>query len=338
MSGAFGWITNNDSRDNMSSKKFTGAQDAYLQTPAAGVKRLNPKTAAARKLSSVTSSGNIPDAGHAVKSTAANVLIVIQDVTVSMHEWPQEIFKRLPLMYADAVKYLGSDDLEILFIAHGDARTDMHPVQVARFGKGAELDVILASFYTHCGGGGQGTESQELVAYYLLNFCDTSSARNVYAFFITDEAGCDEVSASLAEEYLPAGNLTEDVCTASVFQLLARKMNIYAVLCETNSYDPAPIAHWWAQTLAGEHVIPLNDHRRIVDTMLGTIAKTTGQLDVFTKDLRSRQGGTRFGDANIQTVFSSIALVGHGTPSSPYHVPSGNGTRPLLPPPDSKKK
>lgn len=268
-----------------------------------------------------------PEAKHALKSSASNVIIVVVDVTKSMNTWPAEIFARLPTFFIEACEYLESDDLEILFIAHGDVRTDNFPVQVSRFGKGSELDAILASFYTKCGGGGQGDESQEIVAYYLLKQVDTSSAQNVYTFFITDEAACDDIDPRYVAEHLNIPMDLELTQTKDVFAALQRKGKVFTILCETknNSYNPAEIKKRWEQNI-GDRIISLNDSRRVVDVMLGAIAKLTGQLSQFTKNLISRQTGTQHAIQNIETVQKSIAFIGENK----LVFPQGKVKKPLV--------
>ncbi|MDP3771728.1 MAG: hypothetical protein Q8R16_05495 [bacterium] len=341
MSGAFGWIRNDDGGDGGRSTRaaasgFRDAVTGYQPQPSARSvprKRATPPPDPPRNLGTFAAAarrGSTPTARHELRSTAANVLIVIQDVTGSMGDKPGEIFRRLPRLWHDAAKYLGTDDLEILFIAHGDARTDTHAVQVARFGRGPELDEHLASFTIDGGGGGQGTESHELVAYYLLTRVDTSTARNVYAFFITDEAACDTIAKNLVTQELGVTRQPEHANTRTVFDALRTRMHVYAVLFPPESYDPVPIREWWEKTLGREGILPLDDPRRIVDVLLGTLAAATGQTDAFADDLRSRQMPTQHGQQNVATVMQSIALVGRGTPSSPHVLPKGGGTRPLL--------
>lgn len=342
MSGAFGW-TGNRGSSSSSSSHTPSAVDAYRSPPPrsrASVRHVDPDLsqvishtpAPSRSLHNTAASMALstPTAKHALKSTAANVLIVVGDTTGSMGDNPQEIFRRLPRLYHDAVKYLGSDDLEILFITHRDARCDNHAIQVTRFGRGQELDTLLASFYMNRNsGGGQGSESQELVAYYLLKQVDTTSARNVYCYFITDEMGCDRIESYLARRELNLAVDPELSNTNAVFQMLARKMSIFCVLFDPPSYySHHDIKGWWERMLGTEKTLPLNDARRIVDVILGSIAVITDQLDVFTKDLRSRQIPTRHGLQNVQAVMKSISMVGKGTDSDPY-VPRAK-TRPLL--------
>lgn len=346
MSGAFGW-KRNDATDDKPAAKPSGYDDAakrYQPQGGPSVINVNPdpphhavQGAAPRVMPKQSPASKAAmGAKHALKTTAANVLIIEMDATGSMKEWPAEIFKRLPLLYQDAVKYLGSDDLEILFMVFGDAKTDLRPLQVARFGKGPELDGILASFdLQHCEGGGNGGESHELAALYVHERVDTSAARNVHAFIITDEPPFPRVDRQECRQHLGIELKPELTKTDAIFAGLRRRMHVHALLCETGSYQTEPIIARWKELLGDEGVIQMNDHRRTVDVMLGTLAALTGQLDQFTQDLQSRQLGTRFGKVNVQTVLKSIALLGRGTPSSPHVLPKGL-TRPLLPPPDDE--
>ncbi len=321
MSGAFGWIRN-DRTDNDHSGGSVARPAAIPQQP--------------RVLAQIAPTAPPPDAAHTLKSTAPNVLVVVMDGTGSMKKWPQEIFRRLPLFHADAVRYLGGNDVEILFIVMGDAKTDRRPIQIARFGRGPELDTILAAFdFNDCGGGGNGHESHELVASYLQQRLDVSSARNVHAFFITDEPPFARVDAAECRTHLGFEPRAELRQTDALFAALRRKMHVHAVLCATGSYEPAPIEARWTELLGEEGVLRLDDHRRVVDVMLGTLAAVTGQVDRFTQDLKSRQLGTPHGAQNVRSVLASIALIGRGTPSSPHILPKGM-TTPLLPPPDDE--
>ena len=300
--------------------------------PASKSTRSRAASAARPSIASVAASARlpIPDAMHSLVSTAEIVVIGVLDMTGSMSTWPEEILKRLPRLHGDACEYFGTQSVEILFIAHGDSRTDSHAIQVARFGSGPELEPMLASF-TSCGGGGQGSESQEIVATYLLQQVNTASARQVYTFFITDEAACPEVDEQLVKRDLGIGVNANLRKTQAVFDLLKRRMNIYTVLCDTQYYSAGirdEIRSFWQTTVGVEHVLPLNDARRVTDVMIGVFAKTTGQMGRFTGDLQARQGGTVHGKQNIATVMHSISMVGGSV-----HAPqvTGPGTRPLLP-------
>ena len=344
MSGAFGWARNDSDYGGGTrhvNSGFDSARARYQRptsnpSPRSTRTHTPPPPPPRTDFSQFTRSvqKQIPTALHSLKSTAANVLIGIADVTGSMGDNPEEIFKRLPLMHSEATKLLGTSDVEILFIAYGDARTDCHAVQVARFGRGPELDEMLAHFYLDCGGGNQGSETPELIAYYLLKQVDTSSARNVYAWFITDEAGCPKVNASQVTRELGLTLDREYEDASTVFDALKTRMNVFCILFDTGCYRNRPSVHarikpYWVDRLDTENVIPLNDPRRIVDVMLGSVAVITGQLDLFTANLMSRQMPTRHGTQNVQTVLGSISLLGNKSTCT-AKVISGAGTKSLL--------
>lgn len=330
MSGAFGWHKSGNSTDSKTEAfgkhSYDNAKEPYASVPAPKITVKNigapapdpwPKrqieTAAPKMVT------GYPGATHSLKSTASNVVIVSLDVTGSMQLWPQEIFKRLPLLYQETCQYLGTEDLEVLFIAHGDARTDNFPIQVSRFGRGQELDAILGSFYMKCGGGGQGEESHELVAYYLLKQVDVSSAKNVYTFFVTDEMMVSYVDSIYVKRDLGLDLDAELSNSGEVFNILKNRMHLYTILCETKnpSYDAVLIKRDWERTIGDDKVLLLDDSRRVVDVMLGTMAKLTGQVDAFTKNFQDRQKGSAYADQNIKAVEKSIAVVGPNKLSAP---------------------
>lgn len=331
MSGAFGWVkahTADGGTRVHHPDDFAGAKAAY----AGGARRIDigfdPNDGKSRKIDAFAThlgARTIPDGKATLTSTAANVVMVVLDVTGSMQQWPQEIFKRLPLLYTDLVRYFGSDDVEVLFIAHGDASgSDRYPIQIGHFAKGPDLDLVLASLEREGGGSGRESqhESHELVAYHLVERVDTSSAQNVFALFVTDEAGYDAVSASQAEHLLGVSMNRELARTKDVFAYLSRKADVYAVVCDTQTYSNPVAPGWWREMLGAERTLGLDDARRIVDVILGVIASKVGKDEEFTLDLNRRQAGTKFGRTNVDNVGKTLAIVRKG------------GMTKLLPPPD----
>lgn len=245
-----------------------------------------------------------------LKSTAANVIIAVLDVTGSMGSWRADIFKHLVTLYTDAQSYLG-DDLQILFIVYGDVKYHDR-IEVAEFASGPVLDDHLQVLYMNASGGGDGEESPELVAYYLLQQVDVSSAKHVYTFFVTDESGADEVSEQQARQHLELAVNSELRDTKTVYRSLLRKMEVFTVLRETDCYNPAPIRQWWLDVLGPERIMPLDRGNLVVESMLACIAKTTGQLGQFTQNFQTRRGATRFGAVNQDLVMKSVAMVPGG--------------------------
>ncbi len=336
MSGAFGWVkadvVGGGTRVHRPDD-FAPAKDAY----AGGAKRIDigfdPNDGKSRKIDAfATKLGArvIPNGKGVLSSIAANVVIVSLDVTGSMCEWPQEIFKRLPLLYVDLVRYFGSDDVEVLFIAHGDASgSDRYPIQVGRFARGSDLDAILASLEREGGGNGRQAqrESHELVAYHLVERIDTRSAQNVFAFFITDEAGYDTVDAGQVDRLLGVPVNRELVKTKDVLARLSVSADVYAVVCDTKTYSHPIAPEWWRGMLGREQVLILDDARRIVDVLLGVMAGKVGKDREFDIDLTKRQVGLPHGRDNIANVHKTLAIVRRGGVTKLLSPPDASGSR-----------
>ena len=106
----------------------------------------------------------IIDPRKTVETTSRNPLIIAVDVTGSMASWPFEIFDRLPLLYNTLSQY--REDLEICFVAIGDANVDDWPLQTTTFASGFDLEQLLGSLYGE-GGGGDAPESYGLFAHWV---------------------------------------------------------------------------------------------------------------------------------------------------------------------------
>ena len=333
MSGAFGW-GGNDRRDTYSpsptpDRGFSRAVGAYNNPPSTPAPSraygtnsyVDPDyksrvTPVARSMAAPMAPVDVSPT-RTFKSTKQNVIIVASDVTGSLGSWRADIFKFLPLLYQEAQQYLG-DDLEIMFIAYGDVQYG-DPIQVATFAGGPVLDHHLTSLYKDATGGGNKAESSEIVAYFLHESVDTSSAKNVYTFFITDEPCQPTVSGSDVQSNLGLTMNTELRSSRAVFTSLLRKMELYVVFAETNSYagHMESFKQAWRDIVGAERVCPMPRSNLVIETMLGVMAKTTGQLQKFSQNFTSRRGNTQFGAVNQSIVAQSIALVPGAGPSVP---------------------
>ena len=154
-----------------------------------------------------------------VSAKCKRPLIIVVDVTGSMGSWPATIFSKLPYLDKEGKVYLG-EDMEICFIAVGDATTDQYPFQVRPFSKGLDLEVQLKKLVIEGGGGGQTTESYELAALYLAhNFEAPNAEGNPIIVFIGDEQPYSMISKAIAEKYAGV-KLGESISTEAVFEKL----------------------------------------------------------------------------------------------------------------------
>lgn len=258
-------------------------------------------------------------------TTKKNVIIVAVDRTGSMGQWTQEILDRCAVLYKEAQKYLG-EDLEILFTSFGDYPATRDEFLVAPLGHGPELDTYLKVLDAGADGGGNGVESSDMAAMYCLEMLDTSSAQNVFFFTVTDEGFYTDKRH--AEGYIGCNSSPELKDMLAVYRALKVRMNIFTIFGATatgRGYGNANKS--WEEALGDGHVVPLDDSRRVVDVMLGVIAKVTGQFQDFSIHLGQRQGThTQFGAVNQKTVLGALSHV-VGAPQEP-NVKAG--TRSLM--------
>lgn len=335
MSGNYGWGGRDRSNDydtysGGGGGGFSQARSPYNQGPQPSYTPTPTGTRSNQSMHMTAVPGRNVDLSPRkhIKTTKDNVLIVSMDRTGSMGTWRAEIFQRLPLLYKEAQKYLG-ESLEIIFMGFGDVQLCGDKFDVAPSGCGPELDGYITALDGQADGGGNAKESAELPAYYVSKQIDTSDAKAVFFFTITDEGFYDDVSEADVEALLGLRADAETVDSCHLFQSLKTRMNAFVIRAETDSYSgyaQTKINDQWKRALGEDCYVPLDDARRVVDVMLGVIAKVRGQFNQFSQDLSKRQGGTPFGGVNIKTVTKSISMV-RGAPSAP---PVTAGTKSLL--------
>lgn len=335
MSGNYGWgggDRNRDfdpppRRDTGYSDDFGRAQRAYQNRPS-NTYTPPPDPAPSRMSHQVSAGANVDLSARKRQATKAkNVIILTQDTSGSVGPWREEIFKRLALLHGEARKLLG-DSVEILLIGVGDVRKCNDPFEVAPLGDGPVLDRYINALTHESAGGGNDMESTELPAVYVDQMVDTSTAQRVFYFTITDEGFYPTVATDEVERHLGI-TLSGTLESALIFRRLTQRMEVIAVLAETTTFRDNPaIEAQWRETLGADGLTRLSDGRRIVDVIIGAIAKVTGQYEQFSQALNTRQGGTRYGQENIANVHSALSAL-RGAPSKP--AARGRGTRALDP-------
>jgi hypothetical protein len=260
---------------------------------------------------------------------AENPLIIVCDVTGSMGEWPGVIFSKLPYLEFEGKEYLGQD-MQIAFAAVGDAdKHDKYPLQVQPFAEGAKLKVSLEKLIIEGGGGGGGEESYDLAALYFARNCECPNAiRKPILIFIGDEGIYNYCAKESAEQWAKV-KTDKRIDVGEVFKELTSKYAVYVVRklyggTEDNpsSQDQA-IRTQWVGYLGEDHVVNLPIADRVVDVIFGILAKETGRLNYFRKELEDRQGKDKGGKAKIEVVLKSLRTV--HSPASIKKLPAGTG-------------
>ncbi len=309
---------------------FDSARAPYLDKLAAG-----SKAKGGRSYDRRTS----PDAklvdprGKTITSDSENVIVFGIDVTGSMAEWPKEIFDRLPLLYQTLSQY--RNDLEISFAAIGDATCDDFPLQVNSFGKGLDLEDHVNALYPEGGGGGQVSESYEMLGYFVMTHVRIPKATSPFLFICGDEKFYKSVDPAQVEHYIgdhPRGRGPLD--SGKVFQALMQRFDLYFLHKPYGhggeSGIDAEVVEHWSNAIGRQRVIELPSHDRVVDIAMGIVAKKWGQFGDYKENLGSRQTDPNVVDAVCRSL-RFIPEEGSVNSVTNRALPGGK-TVPLLPP------
>lgn len=254
-----------------------------------------------------------------VRCTHQNPVVIDLDVTGSMGNWARTIYDKMPMFFGQIVQQGYLPDLSISFAANGDAGSDRVPIQICDFAEGAALDGDLAKIYLECGGGGNGVESYQLMAWFYAHRCELLADADPYFFFLADEGvyeGVDpsEVSALFGE------SLPGRIGSHEVFATLKEKFhgNVFLIhkhYCgDANSPANKQIVAQWENLLGDDHVLVLEDPKAVVDVMLGAIALSSGSRDLagYLVDMKARgQDDKRLAEvsATLGSVGTTLAKV-----------------------------
>lgn len=300
----YSWGDDTSTWKNPGAYDYGSARRGYLDDLAAKASLKGPR---------VYSAGSAPDSklvgtkDKRIHSDSENPLVVAVDVTGSMASWPAEIFDRLPLLYQTLSKY--KEDLEVSFVAIGDANSDRFPLQVNDFGKGPDLDDHLKAIFPEGGGGGQTMETYELFAYYMLNNSDTPNATSPFMIIFGDEGFYDKVNPGQIRHYI-GQDVQGPVDSMGVWKALQQKYNIFMLHKPYHSSGlDKEIVDQWGRALGPQKVIPLYDSERAVDVAMGIIAKHWGQFGDFDGNLKARQD-----DSDRKSVYASLRYVNPALP------------------------
>ncbi len=258
----------------------------------------------ASKLNSSSLDSSMMPNGKILESKTKSPIVVMLDVTGSNINFARVVYDKLPMFYGQIEQKGYLTDFDIAFCAVGDAYSDKYPLQIGEFAKGSALDSWLEKIVLERGGGGQGMESYELAAYYLVKNAKFSEGSQPIVFFIGDESPYPNVKKSQAERF--GIECAED--GIEPFGLLRKKVsdNVFMLLnkyCGSSFEDE--ITDCWEKLLAPEHVIKIGEEKAIVDLMLGIISmvSSTRTLDAYKIDMLGR-GQT---EARIKSVSESLS-------------------------------
>jgi hypothetical protein len=228
-----------------------------------------------------------------IQSSSKNVLVVAVDVTGSMASWPFEIFDRLPLLYQTLSQY--REDLEIAFVAIGDAGCDRWPLQTTDFSQGFSLDATLKALFGE-GGGGDAPESYGLYAWWANRRIDIpvadahAAATNEKPFLIVfgDAPMHPTVPLKQLQKVLgEADDVKAEGDSIEEWQRLQARWNVWFLRRPTGTTNDATEVQWRAAV--GRNFLHLHDESRAIDYAMGIIAHFWGKTEDLKANMLARQ-------------------------------------------------
>jgi len=226
-----------------------------------------------------------------VSSYSRTPLIIGVDVTGSMQRWPVEIFDRLPLLYQTLSQY--KDDLEICFVAIGDARCDRWPLQATQFAKGFDLETHLKALHGE-GGGGDLPESYGVFAYWVQNHVSVPNAERPFLIVFGDAPMHAQVLEGEARHVL-GDELAQPADSIAVWRNVCRTWNTW-FLRRPGGTRGDDVDEQWGQAIGAQQVVHMDDEQRAVDYAMGLIARSWGHFDDFKINMTARQDDRKVGE------------------------------------------
>lgn len=244
-------------------------------------------------------------------------LIIATDQTGSMHKWPGTMFSKMPYLDKEGQEYLG-EDMEISFMAFGDANSgyrddeerEDYPLQVRPFTKGLDLKTRIEELVQEGKGGGQLSETSEIIALYCLHRVHTPKATHKpILVIVTDEKCYDTIDPDNAKR-LVGITIEKPLKTSEVFRKLQEKFSVYLIRkpYEKTGDKMSPvdrqIFNHWADLVGEDHISDLPAAERVVDVIFGILAKETERITYFEEELTGRQTAEQ-----VDTVFKSLRTI-----------------------------
>lgn len=219
-----------------------------------------------------------------IVSQSPNPLVVAVDVTGSMQTWPAEIFDRLPLLFNTLASY--RPDLEVSFMAIGDAGCDQWPMQVTDFAKGFDLEERLKALVGE-GGGGDEPESYGMLAYYIRHHVRVPQAQRPFLIVFGDATMHKRVPCKQLRHYL-GDESVQDADALTLWQEVSLDWNTWFLRRPSGRPGDA-VEKQWSEAIGAQQVVLMEDEQRAVDYAMGLIARSWGFFGDFQQNMRARQ-------------------------------------------------
>jgi hypothetical protein len=230
------------------------------------------------------------------------------------------IHANLPQLHELLLGHKYISDPQICFAAVGDATCDRVPLQVGQFESDNRMDENLENMILEGGGGGQNTESYELMLYvaarHTATDCWDKRQKKGYLFIIGDEMAYPNVSAAQVA-HLIGPELQTDLPLDQIVAEAKQRYHVFFIVPGGASHgrDPA-ILNFWERTLGPECVIVLQDPAETSECIALTVGLTEGAVDLPSARQQLEQRGVLA--RTIDSITNALhSLFGSGASKPP---------------------
>lgn len=242
----------------------------------------------------------------------SNAIIISLDVTGSMGRVCRGIHDDLPHLFELLLGHHYIADPQILFAAIGDATCDRVPLQVGQFESDNRMDLNLENMILEGGGGGQKTESYELMFYIAARHtaidCFEKRGRKGYLFMIGDEMAYPAVK-KIEVGTLIGSAPPQDIPVAEIIAEAKAKYHVYYIIPGGASYGAdRQVEDYWNDLLGPDRVIKLQspqDTSECIGMAIGVNEGTVSVADAV-NNMQQRGVVTRTIDAVSRALGSLV--------------------------------
>ncbi|HTL30464.1 MAG TPA: hypothetical protein VL282_14635 [Tepidisphaeraceae bacterium] len=214
----------------------------------------------------------------------SNSIIISLDVTGSMDRVVRGIHADLPRLHELLLGHRYIPHPQILFAAVGDATCDRVPLQVGQFESDNRMDQNLENIILEGGGGGQKTESYELMLYVAARHtaidCWDKRQRKGYLFMIGDEMAYDALDANIVRRVF-GGGMQASIPTPQLVAEVKERYHLYFVIPGGASHGTdSQVLRYWRNLVGESNVLRLDNPSDTSECIGLTIGVNEGAIGV----------------------------------------------------------
>jgi hypothetical protein len=260
----------------------------------------------------------VRESRDSVDNPESTPIIVAIDETGSMGMLADVIARKgLGILFEAILDRKPVTNPHLMFMAFGDITCDHAPLQVSQFEADNRIVEQLTEIYLEGNGGGNGHESYELPWYFAAHHTVHDSllkrGKRGYLFTVGDEPIGPGLRKAELEKFLADG-AERDYSTAECLEAAQRMYDCYHIVIKEGNHArgnlPGVLKTW--QPLMGQHLIQLDDHTKLAETIVSAIEVAEG------RDVHASTGGW---GTSAHVVLEAVKHLPKGNPPKMLGAP-----------------